>query len=422
MVANLQSFIGRICLMSVSKTALENQVLASIQQTEVINLLQMLIQHRSDFPPGDCRAAVSVIADKLTANNIPFNILADNPHKPNLIATLPGQSESQTLLYHAHIDTVAPGDLAVWQHPPFSGVVDDGFIYGRGAGDDKSSVVAQVMALIVLARSGVALNRPLQVAVVADEESGAKQGTRWLRDHQHLQPDFMVVGEQTNNQVAVAERVACGIDLTVFGKSTHGAMPWAGDNAVLKTARVLAWLEKTLFPELAAKSHPYLPPATLNIGKIQGGLQWNIVPASCKVEMDRRLLPGETREAAMAEIKALLDEYNDTIEPLEYELFSTGKVAPNINTAPDEPFVQCAQTALQAVNGQPQELTGYVQTSDGRWFAGDGFPIIIFGPSDPVVGHATNEHVSIEQLVEATQFLTLLALRWLTSTESNDMP
>ncbi len=395
------------------RSTLENQVLDSIQESEVVGLLQAIIRQRSDFPPGDCVTAVAVIADKLTATGIPFDILSKTAHQPNLLATLSGQIDVPTLLYHSHIDTVSPGDPAVWRHPPFSGVVEDGLIYGRGAGDDKSSVVAQIMALVTLARAGLDLNGRLQVAVVADEESGAHQGTRWLRDNQHLQPDFLVVGEQTQNRVAVAERVACGIDLTIFGKSTHGAMPWAGDNAVLKTARVLAWLEKKLFPQLAAKSHPYLPPATLNIGKIQGGLQWNIVPESCKVEMDRRLLPGETREVAMAEIEVLLDEYNATIEPLKYELFSTGKVAPNINTAPDNPFVQCANTALQDVTGQPQELTGYVQTSDGRWFAGDGFPIIIFGPSDPVVGHATDEHVSIDQIVEATKFLTLLALRWL---------
>ncbi len=392
---------------------LENHVLDSIQESEVVRLLQALIQARSDFPPGDCRTTVAVIADKLTAANIPFDILANNPHQPNLVATLPGNAQTPTLLFHAHIDTVAPGDPAVWRHPPFSGAVENGLVYGRGAGDDKSSVTAQIMALLTLARAGVRLNGRLQVAVVADEESGAHQGTRWLRDNHHLQPDFLVVGEQTQNQVAVAERVACGIDLTIFGKSTHGAMPWAGDNAVMKTARVLAWLEQKLFPQLAAKSHPYLPPATLNIGKISGGLQWNIVPETCKVEMDRRLLPGETRAAAMAEIESLLDEYNATVEPLKYELFSTGKVAPNINTTPDEPFVQCANNALQDVTGQPQELTGYVQTSDGRWFAGDGFPIIIFGPSDPAVGHATDEHVSVEHLVTATKFLTLLALRWL---------
>lgn len=403
--------------MLVGKTALEKHILDSIEESEVVELLQTIIQQRSDFPPGDCRAAINVIANKLSQDGIDYSTLSNTRCQPNLIGTLPGQAEHPaTLLYHAHIDTVAPGNPDSWQHPPFSGAIQDGCIYGRGAGDDKSSVAAQIMALVTLARSGVQFEGRLQVAIVADEESGAHQGTRWLRDNQHVQPDFMVVGEQTNNQVAIAERVACGIDLTVFGKSTHGAMTWAGDNAVLKTARVLSWLEQKLFPMLAAKSHPYLPPATLNIGKIQGGQQWNIVPDTCKVEMDRRLLPGETREVAMAEIEALLEEYNTTVEPLAYELFSTGKVASNINTDPDAPFVQCAKTALQDVTEQSQELTGYVQTSDGRWFAEDGFPIIIFGPSDPVVGHAIDEHVSIEQLMEATRFLSLLALRWLSKT------
>ena len=115
----------------------------------------------------------------------------------------------------------------------------------------------------------------------------------------------------------------------------------------------------------------------------------------------------------MAEIRELLVEYNDTVEPLKFELFSAGKVAPNIYTSPDDPFARCAKKTLQAVTGQPGEFTGYVQTSDGRWFASDGIPIIIFGPGDPVLGHATDEYITADQLVEATRFLTLFAMRWL---------
>jgi acetylornithine deacetylase/succinyl-diaminopimelate desuccinylase family protein len=317
------------------------------------------------------------------------------------------------LLYHAHIDTVPAGELALWSTDPFGGEIKDGRIYGRGAGDDKGSVAAQIMALVTLVRAGVPLVGCLQVAVVADEESGGLVGTKWLHDEGVLAPDYLVVGEQTNNRVAIGERVACGIDLTVFGRSAHGATPWAGENAVLKAARALSWLQDRLFPKLQARAVPYLPPPTLNVGKIQGGIQWSIVPERCKVEMDRRLIPGETREMAMAEIRALLDEFNETVEPLRYELFSTGEVAPNINTPPDDPFVGVANEALEDSCGEKRSLTGYVQTSDGRWFAGDGIPIIIFGPSDPAVAHATDEQVSIEQLTEATRFLTLLALRWL---------
>jgi acetylornithine deacetylase/succinyl-diaminopimelate desuccinylase family protein len=316
-------------------------------------------------------------------------------------------------MYHAHIDTVPAGELERWSVDPFGGELKAGRIYGRGSGDDKGSVAAQVMAIVALARAKAHIQGCLQVVVVSDEESGGLQGTHWLHQEGKLETDALVVGEQTNNQVAIAERVACGIDLIVYGKSAHGAMPWAGENAIMKAARALTYLQEKLFPILASRSLPYLPPATLNIGKITGGIQWSIVPESCKIEMDRRLLPGETRATAMQEIREILDAFSETVEPLRYELFSEGEVAGNINTPPEAPFVKAASQVLSTVSGEVRPLNGYTQTSDGRWFARDGIPIILFGPSDPAVAHAADEQVSQDQLVEATRFYALLALHWL---------
>ncbi len=376
-------------------------------------LLRETIRQRSDYPPGDCRAAIDVIAQKLSQSHVDMELLALEEHQPNLIASYPSKGKGKCLVFHSHIDTVSAGDESRWHFAPFGGEVHDGFIYGRGAGDDKSSVVAQIIALIALAKSRVNLKGTLQVAIVSDEESGGLKGTYWLREKQYLKPDAMVIGEQTNNYIALGERVACGIDLMVYGKSAHGAMPWVGENAVLKTARALSWLQDKLIPLLESRKHPYLPPPTLNIGRIQGGVQWNIVPDWCKVEMDRRLLPGESRETAVREIQQCLDEFSIAVEPLQYTLTSTGEVAKNINTPADSPFVQVATSALRDVCGEERPLTGYVQTSDGRWFASDGIPIIIFGPSDPVVAHSPDERVAVEQVVETARFLALLAMRWL---------
>jgi succinyl-diaminopimelate desuccinylase len=395
-------------------TNFEARVLASIEPGETAALLQNLIRQRSDFPPGDTRAAVQVVAAKLKEAGVPVEIVARKEHQVSLLAWLGDPAQAPCLTFHAHIDTVPAGDIQRWSADPFGGEVRDGVVYGRGAGDDKGSVAAQSMALVALARAGTQLHGCLQLAIVADEESGGIEGTLWLRNLGKLNPDLLVIGEQTDNQVAIAERVACGIDLTVFGKSAHGAMPWAGENAVLKAARALSWLQERLFPRLQVRTYPYLPPATLNIGTIQGGIQWNIVPDLCKVEMDRRLLPGETREKAMQEIRDELDEFSRRVEPLHYELFSQGEVATNVNTPADHPFVVLANRVLEDVAGEPRSLTGYVQTSDGRWFAGSETPIIIFGPSNPAVAHGPDEHVAVEQLAEAARFLTLLALRRLT--------
>ncbi|MDI6695287.1 MAG: M20 family metallopeptidase [Anaerolineales bacterium] len=388
-------------------------MIEQIHHDEVVALLRDVIRQRSDYPPGDCRAAIHVIAQKLSQAGVEVELHALEEHQPNLIASYPSRRMGECLVFHSHVDTVSVGDRTRWRFDPFGGEVHDGFLYGRGAGDDKSSVVAQVMALLALARSKVNLSGTLQVAIVSDEESGGLKGTHWLREQQYLKPDAMVIGEQTNNLIALGERVACGIDLIVYGKSAHGAMPWAGENAVLKTARALTWLQDKLFPLFESRKHPYLPPPTLNIGKIQGGVQWNIVPDWCKVEMDRRLLPGESRETAMGEIHQCLDEFSMAVEPLQYKLISTGGVAQNINTSADAPFVQVARGALSAVCGEERPLTGYVQTSDGRWFASDGIPIIIFGPSDPAVAHSVDERVAINQVVETARFLALLAMRWL---------
>lgn len=393
-------------------TEREKEIINQVTSNEVVSLLQQLIRSRSDHPPGDTRAAIDIVAQALNDEGIPFDLFSKEEEHPSLIATYPFGSGGDTLVYHAHIDTVSAGEREEWSVDPFAGKIVDGAVYGRGAGDDKGSVAAQVMALIALARARVRLRGTLQVAAVADEERGGEIGTRWLRDTGKLKPDLLVVGEQTNNQVAIAERVACGIALTVYGKSAHGAMPWEGDNAVTKMARVIVWLQEKLIDKLSDVEHPYLPPPTMNISTIEGGTL-GFVPGRCKIHINRRLLPGETREEAMDQIRNVLDEYDRTVEPLSYELFTSGDVAPNINTPPEDPFVRTADQALTDISGEQRKLTGYVQTSDGRWFAGDGFPIVIFGPSDPAVGHSPDECVSVEQLKEATQFLTLLALRQL---------
>lgn len=393
-------------------TPLEEQALAAVQADELVELLQALIRCDSSFPPGDCRSAVAELEQRFRKAGIETAAYARSETQPNLVAWLGEKDAHPRLVYHAHIDTVPAGDSSRWSVDPFGGSLVDGRIFGRGAGDDKGSAAAQAIALLVLKRLGVQIPGCLQVALVSDEESGALNGTHWLRQAGLLQPDALVIGEQTANQVCIAERVACGIDLTVFGKSAHGAMPWAGDNAVLKTARVLGWLESRLFPRLRARTHPYLPPATLNVGRIQGGIQWSIVPETCKVEMDRRLLPGETREAAVEEIRAELEAYAAQVEPLRYELYSGGEVAGNVNTPPDDPLVQTAAAVVRGVTGEDRGLGGYVQTSDGRWYARDGIPIIHFGPSDPAVAHSADENISIAQLVEAAKVLVVLALRF----------
>jgi len=128
--------------------------------------------------------------------------------------------------------------------------------------------------------------------------------------------------------------------------------------------------------------------------------------------MDRRLIPGETRDKALEEIRVILDQFSVEVESLRYNLHSEGDVAPNVDTDPDDPFVKITESALADLVDENRPLIGYTQTSDGRWFADDGIPIIHFGPGDPALAHAADEHVPVQQLVEGAQLMALLGLRW----------
>lgn len=392
-------------------TPLEQNVLAQIREEEAAAFLQELVRARSTFPPGDCVEAATACAALFAREGIEHTVVADLPERPSVLAILRGRQERPQLAFNAHIDTVPIENPDAWEHDPFAAEIVDGVLYGRGAGDDKSSVTAQVMAAVAIHRAGVRLQGSLVVNPVADEESLGSHGAKWLHDTGQLRPDMLVIGEQTDNVVAVAERSINWLQLTIHGQAAHGAMPWNGVNAIKQMARLITYLEREYEPLLAQRTHPYLPPSTMNLGTISGGLKTNMVPERCTITLDRRVPPGETIETITAELHQLLQRFCDEVEPIRYELDVLYSSGLPLQTAPDHPLVRIMQSAVCDVAGEERPLAGYNQGSDGRFFAGDGIPVLIFGPSHPDVGHSANEHVRIAQVVEAARIYALTALR-----------
>lgn len=392
-------------------TALEEGVLARLEAGEIAAFLQGLVRAKSTFPPGDCEEAAGLCAAMFAREGIDYKVVADLPERPSVLATIRGIRERPQLAFNAHIDTVPIENRDAWDYDPFGGEIVDGVLYGRGAGDDKSSVVAQVMAAVAIRRARVRLGGSLVVNPVADEESLGAHGTQWLHSTGQLRPDMLIIGEQTDNVVAVAERSINWLQLTIHGEAAHGAMPWNGINAVKQMARVITHLEREFEPLLAQRTHPFLPPSTMNLGTIEGGLKTNMVPERCAITLDRRVPPGETIETITGELHQLLQRYSREVEPLRYELSVLYSSGLPLETPPDHPLVRIMQSAVCDISGEERLLTGYNQGSDGRFFAGDGIPVLIFGPSHPDVGHSANEHVRIAQVVEAAKIYALTALR-----------
>ena len=382
-------------------------VLAAIDPEETIAFLRELVRCPSVNPPGDVSEAAAVCERPLVAAGFEVRSLEHESGKPNIVAEW-GVGNGPTLCFNAHLDVVPTGDERAWSHPPFAAEIAEGRVYGRGAGDDKASVTAQVMGAIALARSGVPLRGRLVVTEVADEEtSGA--GALHLIAAAGLRPDGVIVGEQTLNRVAVGEKGSAGVDIVVSGRTAHGALPWEGANAIEGMARDIVALGQELQPRLAERTHPYFMPSSASVNMIDGGVKTNVVPDRCAIFIDRRLIPGEDPVETMAEIRTIAEEAISSTRGITVEVSPGSEMRAAIMSDPNGSLAR-AMLAANGHLGLSTELTGFSMASDGRHFAAAGYPTIIYGPGDPRLAHVPDEWVGIEEVLEATRAYALAAL------------
>lgn len=386
------------------------RVLGEIHQPEVIQFLQKLIQAPSVNPPGDVREAIDHCQRMLDAEGFRTRIVSIDEIKPNLVAEF-GPGNSPVLCFNAHVDVVPPGELDGWSFGPFDGTVSEGRVYGRGAGDDKASVTAQVMAAIALARAEVPIRGTLMVTAVADEEIGGPAGTRAVLEHGNIKPDYVIVGEQTMNRVAVGEKGFSGCKIITHGKTAHGALPWEGANAIEAMAEVIVALRRELWPQLKNRIHPYFQPSAASVNLIEGGVKANVVPDRCEIYIDRRAIPDEDLVRSVSEVREIAERAVANV-PGTSVTVETPFSVPAILIPPDAPHVSALVEANEYLD-ESTELTGFSMGTDGRHFNAYGFPAVVFGPGDPRIAHIQDEWIGIEEVMQATRTLALAALELL---------
>lgn len=379
----------------------------------IVGLLASAVRMESSNPPGDTRRVADLIAARLRESSLDFQILADEPRKPNIIARI--GTGTPEVLFTSHMDTVPAGDRRAWRRDPFSGEIVSTRMYGRGAADAKASLIAMIAAVEALT-TVLPLQGTLSFTAVSDEEVGGVKGTEFLVDRGILRPDHVVVGEITHNRLAVAEKGVVWLRITTHGRAAHGSTPWEGSNAISHMVRVLTSIEQQVGDRLRGLSHPLVPPPSLSIGTIRGGIATNVVADWCEATIDRRTLPGESIPEAVAEFERVLTrlEKEDPSLQAEIEVLQSG---PPVETSTDTRLVRLAQDVARELRIST-DVVGYLQASDGRFFAERGVPTIIFGPGSPEVAHTPDEFVELDDVIAAAKFYALLGKRMLSENGS----
>jgi len=350
-----------------------------------------------DDVPGRREADISAfVREWLQEHGLPAERREFFPGRFNVLATVPGAGPRRLLL-DAHTDTVPVEGMA---GDPLSGDIRDGRVYGRGAVDDKGTLAAMMCALAGLVADGLTPPATIELLASGDEEGGFRGIRDWVE--QDGRADGALVGEASELGLIAAAKGAVRLKIRTHGKAVHASVPELGVNAVTAMARVICGIEDRLKPRLAARQHPLLGSPRLTVAIIRGGWRGNIVPDLCEIDLDRRLLPEETRESALAELDALLDELRAEHPDLNVERCEpySHVIAPECPL--DDPLLLTAAEALRR-EGLPAEPRGVPYTTHASVLAEAGIPCITLGPGSIDQAHSPDEWVEVSQLKTAVR-------------------
>jgi putative selenium metabolism hydrolase len=392
--------------------------LASQRRNQVVTLAQRLVQTPS-FSGQEGEVASLVVRAMTDAG---FDRVSVDP-AGNVIGWMDGRETRPLLMFNCHLDHVnLNGRRELWRHPPFSGTLTEGRLVGLGASDTKGALAAQIMSAGVLKEMSSSLGGTLCVTAVVAEEISTF-GMEYLLEHT-CRPDLVVLGEATNLGVNVGHRGSFGVTVQISGLPCHASAPWRGLNAI-DVARELLVLAAELDEQLPR--HDWHGKGTLSpLGIASDPYDGGVLPDRCSVILKRRLILGETYQSALEGIHALLRRVRDRLPTATLEIQpprGSIRTYTGLEFAPvpgefarpwlldsAHPLVRTAvETIRQVIGGEPKLGCWDFGTHGVITSAAWGIPTIGLAPGREDVTHTPEDHVRIDELVDAVAIYAALA-------------
>ena len=401
---------------------------------EQVKFLQALVQVPTDTPPGNNAPH----AEKTTTLLKAFGYEAEQFPVPeaevkaygltsltNLIVRRPFGPGGKTIALNAHGDVVPPGEG--WTHPPYSAEIENGQMFGRATAVSKCdfSTFTYALRAVEALRDQLTLNLKgnVELHFTYDEEFGGEKGPGWLLEKGHTKPDLMIAAG-FSYQVVTAHNGCLQMEVTVHGKMAHAAIPETGVDALQAAVHILNHLyaQNKLYKAITSKvegiNHPYL-----NVGRIEGGTNTNVVPGTVSFKLDRRMIPEENPQEVEANIRQVIAqaaaEFNqgrakDSQVSIDIKrLLMAHAMKPLAGNAP---LVNAIQRHGSQIFGEPIPAMGTPLYTDVRLYVEKGIPGVIYGagPRTVLESHAkrADERLNLEDLRKATKVIsrTLLDL------------
>lgn len=383
---------------------------------EEVRFLQELVRVPTDTPPGNNAPHAERTAHLLQAfgldaeaHPVPAQEVQDYGLQSitNLIVRREYGAGGLRVALNAHGDVVPPGEG--WEHDPYGGEIDNGNLYGRAAAVSKSDFASFTFAL----RALEAVARPTRGAVelhfTYDEEFGGLLGPGWLLSQGLTKPDLLIAAG-FSYEVVTAHNGCLQMEVTVHGKMAHAAIPSSGVDALQGAVTVLnaLYAQNARYREIRSDvpgiSHPYL-----NVGRIEGGTNTNVVPGKVVFKLDRRMIPEENAAEVEADIRRIIKESAASVPGISVDIKRL-LLANSMRPLPgNQALVRAIQKHGEEVFGEPIAAMGTPLYTDVRLYAEAGIPGVIYGagPRTVLESHAkrNDERVALEDLRRATKVI-----------------
>jgi succinyl-diaminopimelate desuccinylase len=382
---------------------------------EQTRFLQELVRVPTDTPPGD-----NAPHAERTAEMLGMMGFTPERHKvPDAVVKTAGLksitnlivrhrfADGPTIALNAHGDVVPPGDG--WTQHPYRAEVIDGKLYGRAAAVSKSDFATYTYALRALMASGAKLRGAVELHFTYDEEFGGELGPGWLLNLGLTQPDVLIAAG-FSYQVVVAHNGCLQLEVTLHGLASHAAYPDSGVDALQAANKLLTALYahndvlRTRLSKVPGIQHPYL-----NVGRIEGGTNTNVIPGKVVLKLDRRMIPEEDAAQVEVEVRELITATVAQSPGIRVDLKRL-LLARSLKASPsNHVLVAALQRHAQTLFGEEIPVSGTPLYTDVRLYGALGIPCAIYGAGPRTVlesnAKRADEHLVLEDLRRATKVI-----------------